>query len=176
MAISAAPVIITVRVQPTRRVERCALRSGNVHSADGWRAVLEPVVARYQGIVKRLYFRGDAAFANPEIYAFLETEGAGYTIPLRWWSRAHNVGCASTTRQWRVSFHTLKTEGVHHGVYATRAEARRDLFHYIEAFKILAAPRCPGLLQPSSRRAILKWTSIILLAYVAVVGIMFATW
>jgi len=23
-------------------VERCALRSGNVHSADGWRAVLEP--------------------------------------------------------------------------------------------------------------------------------------
>ena len=45
-------------------VERCALRSGNVDSADGWRAVLEPVVARYRGIVKRLYFRGDAAFAN----------------------------------------------------------------------------------------------------------------
>ena len=31
-------------------------------------------------------------------------------------------------------FHTLKTERVHHRVYATRAEARRDLFHYIEAF------------------------------------------
>jgi hypothetical protein len=30
-------------------VERCALRSGNVHSADGWRAVLEPVVIRYRG-------------------------------------------------------------------------------------------------------------------------------
>jgi hypothetical protein len=44
--------------------------------------VLEPVVARYQGIVKRLYFRGDAAFANPEMYEFLETEGAGYTIRL----------------------------------------------------------------------------------------------
>ena len=29
-------------------VERCALRSGNVHSADGWRAVLEPVVVRYR--------------------------------------------------------------------------------------------------------------------------------
>jgi hypothetical protein len=28
-------------------VERCALRSGNVHSAEGWREVLEPVVARY---------------------------------------------------------------------------------------------------------------------------------
>jgi hypothetical protein len=43
-----------------------------VHSADGWRAVLEPVIDRYQDIVKRLYFRGDAAFANPEIYEFLE--------------------------------------------------------------------------------------------------------
>jgi hypothetical protein len=63
-------------------VERCALRPGKVHSADGWRAVLEPVIARYQGIVKRLYIRGDAAFANPEIYEFLEAEGIGYTIRL----------------------------------------------------------------------------------------------
>jgi hypothetical protein len=63
-------------------VERCALRSGNVHSAHGWRAVLEPVIARYRGMVKRLYFRGDAAFANPEMYEFLEAERAGYTIRL----------------------------------------------------------------------------------------------
>jgi hypothetical protein len=63
-------------------VERCALRPGNVHSADGWRAVLEPVIVRYRGIVKRLYFRGDAAFANPEMYEFLEAEGIGYTIRL----------------------------------------------------------------------------------------------
>src|SRR3954462_5672572 len=63
-------------------VERYALRSGNVHSADGWRAVLEPVVARYRGVVKRLYFRGDAAFANPEMYEFLEAEGIGCTIRL----------------------------------------------------------------------------------------------
>jgi len=63
-------------------VERCALRSGNVHSADGWRAVLEPVIVRYRGIVKHLYFRGDAAFANPEVYEFLEAEGASYTIRL----------------------------------------------------------------------------------------------
>ena len=48
-------------------VERCALRSGNVHSADSWYAVLAPMIARYRGIVKSLYFRGDAAFANPEI-------------------------------------------------------------------------------------------------------------
>src|SRR5271154_46849 len=63
-------------------VERSALRPGNVHSADGWRAVLEPVVARYRGTGKRCYFRGDAAFANPEIYEFLEAEGYGYAIRL----------------------------------------------------------------------------------------------
>jgi hypothetical protein len=63
-------------------LERCVLRSGNVHSADGWHAVLEPVIARYRGTVKRLYFRGDAAFANPEIYEFIEAEGIGYTIRL----------------------------------------------------------------------------------------------
>jgi hypothetical protein len=44
--------------------------------------VLEPVIARYRGTVKRVYFRGDAAFANPEIYEFLEAEGIGYTIRL----------------------------------------------------------------------------------------------
>src|SRR6266581_3739623 len=63
-------------------LERCALRSGNVHSAAGWREVLEPVVARYRGTVKRRYFRGDAAFANPQIYEFLEAEGYGYAIRL----------------------------------------------------------------------------------------------
>src|SRR5258707_8240201 len=31
-------------------------------------------------------------------------------------------------------FHTLKTELVHHRQYATRAEATRDIFAYIEAF------------------------------------------
>jgi len=63
-------------------VERCVLRPGNVHSADGWRAVLEPVIVRYRGSVKRLYFRGDAAFGNPEIYEYLEAESIGYAIRL----------------------------------------------------------------------------------------------
>ena len=31
-------------------------------------------------------------------------------------------------------FHTLTTERVHHRVYATRDQARRDLFGYIEGF------------------------------------------
>src|SRR5262249_22762500 len=72
----------TVRIHQFGDVERCALRSGNVHSADGWRAVLEPVIARYRGIVKRLYFRSDAASPNPEMYDLLEPEGVGYTIRL----------------------------------------------------------------------------------------------
>jgi hypothetical protein len=35
------------------------------------------VIARYRGKVKRLYFRGDAAFANPEMYELLEAEAMG---------------------------------------------------------------------------------------------------
>ncbi len=63
-------------------LERCTLRPGNVHSADGWRDVLAPVVARYRNRVTRRYFRGDAAFATPDIYEFLEAEGYKYTIRL----------------------------------------------------------------------------------------------
>ena len=44
--------------------------------------MLEPVVARYRDTMKRLYFRGDAVFANPEIYDFLEIEGMGYASRL----------------------------------------------------------------------------------------------
>jgi hypothetical protein len=63
-------------------LERCALRPGNVHSADGWVGVLKPVVARYQGKVSRIYFRADAAFAMPEVYEFLEAERIKYAIRL----------------------------------------------------------------------------------------------
>ena len=44
-------------------LERSLLRPGNVHSADRWRDVLEPVVERYRERDLRRYFRGDAAFA-----------------------------------------------------------------------------------------------------------------
>ena len=63
-------------------LERCSLRSGNVHSADDWEGVLKPVVVRYKGRKVRLYFRGDAAFASPEIYDYLEAEGFLYAIRL----------------------------------------------------------------------------------------------
>ena len=39
------------------------------------------MIAGYRGTVKRLFFRGDAAFANPEIYEFIEAEGIGYNNP-----------------------------------------------------------------------------------------------
>src|SRR5208282_6539327 len=55
-------------------LERALLRHGNVHSADDWRSVLEPVVARYRAMTIKKFFRGDSAFAIPELYAFLEVE------------------------------------------------------------------------------------------------------
>jgi hypothetical protein len=64
-------------------LERCSLRPGNVHSADGWRDVLEPVVDRYTERKVRLYFRGDAAFAAPDIYEYLEARGILYAIRLK---------------------------------------------------------------------------------------------
>ncbi len=63
-------------------LERALLRHGNVASADDWRSVLEPVVARYRTRKIKKLFRGDAGFANPHVYEFLETEGYLYTIRL----------------------------------------------------------------------------------------------
>ena len=63
--------------------EGATLRPGNVHSTDGWRGLLEPVVERYKDTGKKLYFRGDAAFASPDIYEYLEDEGILYSIRLK---------------------------------------------------------------------------------------------
>ena len=56
--------------------EGAHLRPGNVHSADGWRDLLEPIVDRYRAAGKRIYFRGDAAFASPDVYEYLEDKGS----------------------------------------------------------------------------------------------------
>jgi Transposase DDE domain group 1 len=63
-------------------LERCLLRPGNVHSADDWRTVLEPVLGRYRERGLDLYFRADAAFAKPELYERLEAEEVRYAIRL----------------------------------------------------------------------------------------------
>ena len=40
------------------------------------------MIARHRGTAKRRYFRGDAAFATPEMYEVLKAEGMGYAIRL----------------------------------------------------------------------------------------------
>jgi hypothetical protein len=67
---------------PFGDLERALLRNGNVASADYWRSVLEPIVARYRDRDIRRFFRGDAAFARPELYEYLEDEG--YLYAIRW--------------------------------------------------------------------------------------------
>ena len=62
--------------------EGSMLRPGNVHSADGWKELLEPIVARYENKEVRKYFRGDAAFAKPDIYEYLEEKDFLYAIRL----------------------------------------------------------------------------------------------
>lgn len=65
-------------------LERCALRPGNVASAVDWRSVLEQVIERYRGAsVKRRFFRGDAAFAIPDLYDLLEADGFKCAIGLK---------------------------------------------------------------------------------------------
>ncbi len=64
-------------------VERTLLRHGNVASADDWRTVLKPVIARYRPRNIRKYFRADAAFAIPELYELLEAEGYRFAIRLK---------------------------------------------------------------------------------------------
>jgi len=56
------------------------LRSGNVHSADGWEEMLLPEIERQQKLGKEVVVRADAAFAKPEIYEALEERGVKYAI------------------------------------------------------------------------------------------------
>jgi hypothetical protein len=62
--------------------EGAMLRPGNVHSAERWREVLEPIVERYKKRGIRLLLRADAAFAKPEVYEYLEQRDIGYAIRL----------------------------------------------------------------------------------------------
>jgi hypothetical protein len=56
------------------------LRPGNVHSAEGWEELLLPEIERQQQKGKEVAFRGDAAFAKPEVYEALEERGVKYAI------------------------------------------------------------------------------------------------
>ena len=56
------------------------LRPGNVHSAEDWNELLLPEIERQQAAGKQVTFRGDAAFAKPEIYESSEERGVQYAI------------------------------------------------------------------------------------------------
>jgi hypothetical protein len=62
--------------------EGAMLRPGNAHSANRWKELLEPIVRRYENKKVRKYFRGDAAFAKPEIYEYLGEKKLLYAIRL----------------------------------------------------------------------------------------------
>ena len=64
-------------------MEQAFLRNGNVRSADDWQSVLEPIIARYRASDIPRFFRGDAGFADPEIYRFLESEDYFYAIRMK---------------------------------------------------------------------------------------------
>ncbi len=64
-------------------LEYAMLRRGNKSSAKYWRRVLLPVIERYRHLNIPKFFRGDAAFAIPELYAFLEAEQFSYAIRLK---------------------------------------------------------------------------------------------
>jgi len=60
------------------------LRPGKVHSADGTLDLIKPLVDRYRSRFQLFWFRGDAAFAKPEIYEYCEI-----LMPRPW---GHGVG------------------------------------------------------------------------------------
>ena len=58
------------------------LRPGNVHSADSWEELLLPEIDQQQAQGRDVAFRGDAAFAKPELYEVLEAREVKYAIRL----------------------------------------------------------------------------------------------
>jgi hypothetical protein len=62
------------------------LRPGNLHSADGVLEFLDPIVKRYRARFVLFRLRGDATFAQPEVYEYCEGE------------RAAAVGCSHGIR------------------------------------------------------------------------------
>jgi hypothetical protein len=64
-------------------LERVMLRRGNHHSARFWRRALLPGIARYRDLKLPKFFRGDAAFATPNLFGVLEQECCWYAIRLK---------------------------------------------------------------------------------------------
>jgi hypothetical protein len=63
-------------------LEGAMLREGNVHSSKDWKTLLKSITDRYRSLNILRFFRGDAGFANPGIYKFLERRHYYYAIRL----------------------------------------------------------------------------------------------
>src|SRR6266446_1729483 len=74
------PLSSAAAVQPRGRLLGRQAAPGNVHSAEGWEELLLPEIERQQAQGKEVAFRGDAAFAKPELYEALEEREVKYAI------------------------------------------------------------------------------------------------
>jgi hypothetical protein len=72
-------------------LERCALRTANVHSADGWRDVLDPVISRYadRNLGDRFSSGRTQPMRSPRSCERLEETGYFYAYAI--WLPANNV-------------------------------------------------------------------------------------
>lgn len=94
-------------------LERCALRPGNVHSADDWEDVLRPVLRRYSATARpsitRRRFRADAAFAIPALFDVLEAEEWDYAIRIKGNPKLHEqISWLAKRRPGRPSNHVVR--------------------------------------------------------------------
>ena len=124
-------------------LERCVLRPGNVHSADGWEDVLKPVLARYSAkarpSIERRRFRADAAFAIPALFDLLETEGWNYAIRIKGNPKLHEqIGWLTKRRPGRPPNHVVRQYTSFHYRAMSWSKARRVVakveFHPGELF------------------------------------------
>jgi len=124
-------------------LERCALRPGNVHSADGWEHVLKPVLARYSAkarpSIERRRFRADAAFAIPALFGLLEAEGWDYAIRIKGNPKLYDqIGWLMKRRPGRPPNHVMREYTSFHYRAKSWSKARRVVakveFHPGELF------------------------------------------
>jgi hypothetical protein len=124
-------------------LERCALRPGNVHSADSWEDVLKPVLARYAAdarpSITRRRFRADAAFAIPALFDLLEAKGWDYAIRIKGNPKLYEqIGWLMKRRPGRPPNHVVREHTSFHYRAKSWAKPRRVVakveFHPGELF------------------------------------------
>jgi hypothetical protein len=124
-------------------LERCALRPGNVHSADGWEGVLMPVLERYSAearpSIERRRFRADAAFSTPALFDLLEAEGWDYAIRIKGNPKLYDqIGWLMKRRPGRPPNHVVREYTSFHYRAKSWSKSRRVVakveFHPDELF------------------------------------------